>query len=119
VVDAEEVLATLLSGATVDRDHVVGVIQDRVGSGLHKGQPIRVYDEVSARLWLAGFYDATLLVEEGWQVLAARYQVAILCVYPMSLFEDSQSQPFLDLCARHTEVSFLSESGPLRTPCPV
>jgi hypothetical protein len=75
------------------------------------GRPIRVYGEIVVRLWRAGLRDAALQLEELWNLLAERYRFSLLCAYPMSLFETTDTQWFLHTCAMHTHLSIVAKSG--------
>ena len=116
-IDADEMLAALRAEPKADTARFLDMLSTRFGKALHPGLPARVCEELGTKLWLAGLQDVALRLEECWQLLAKQGPLSVLCPYSLRAFRDSK--PFLDLCAHHTHVSFVSTCRRAAAPCPV
>lgn len=66
---------------------------------------VAVCGECDPPLWTLGEGEAAIRLEQLWNVIAMRYDVDILCAYPLSIFDDEQgSQIFQRICAEHSAV---------------
>ena len=117
--DADELLSNFLVDAKPDRAQFFEVMDRMFATSVVAGRPIRVYGEMVVRLWHAGLPDAALQLEELWNLLADRYRFSLLCAYPMSLFETTDTQWFLHTCAMHTHLSIVAKSGRALSTSPV
>ena len=110
-VDADELLSTFLVNAKPDRDQFFAVMDGIFAKPSRTARPIRVYGEMVVRLWHAGLPEAALQLEDLWNLLADRYKFSLLCAYPINLFEGQDTQWFLQTCASHSQLSFISGKG--------
>jgi DNA-binding NarL/FixJ family response regulator len=63
--------------------------------------------ECDPPLWTVGKGEAAIRLEQLWNVVAKRYDVDILCGYPLSSFHCEQdSHIFQKICAEHSAVFF-------------
>jgi signal transduction histidine kinase len=72
-----------------------------------EGKRTRVvfFGEMVALLWADGNFDAALKLEQLWNDLAHLHSFQLYCAYPMKSFnQESHSQAFFNLCAKHTHV---------------
>jgi CheY-like chemotaxis protein len=66
---------------------------------------VAVCGECDPPLWTLGDGEAAIRLEQLWNVIAMRYDVDILCAYPLSIFDDEQgSHIFQRICAEHSAV---------------
>jgi hypothetical protein len=66
---------------------------------------VAVCGECDPPLWTLGDGEAAIRLEQLWNLIAIRYDVDILCAYPLSIFDDEQgSHIFQRICAEHSAV---------------
>jgi len=66
---------------------------------------VAVCGECDPPLWALGEGEAAIRLEQLWNVIAMRYDVDILCGYPLSIFDDEQGgHIFQRICAEHSAV---------------
>ena len=70
---------------------------------------VAVCGECDPPLWTRGGGEAAIRLEQLWNVIAMRYDVDILCAYPLIIFDDEEgSHIFQRICAEHSAISFHS-----------
>ena len=105
LIDAEELLATFMTGDLPDPQ----LFEDHVGTLIDKtlqGRPrtvVRAYGEMVDVLWQDGRSDAAIRLEMLWNKLAQSHGFALLCGYSMGNFYKKAEQ-FQAVCDLHTEV---------------
>jgi diguanylate cyclase (GGDEF)-like protein len=104
VLDADETLATFMTGGRPDRhrfERRIGAVLDRAAAG---GRAVRVYGEMVALLWERHQVEATLALEELWNALAGTRDFGLLCAYPLRAFGEAQAAGFQHVCGCHGTV---------------
>ena len=103
--DAAELLDDLMVDGTphAGRFHeAIGEVIDRAGA---KQRRVRVYGEMVALLWEGGNIPAAVALEGLWNELAATHEFALLCAYPLSVFDDdATAAAFERVCEQHCTV---------------
>jgi DNA-binding NarL/FixJ family response regulator len=83
-------------------------------NGRHPGVAA-VCGECDPPLWTLGDGEAAIRLEQLWNEIAARYDVEILCGYPLGSFQGDKGREILErICAEHSAVH-IGSSGRLRT----
>ena len=107
LLDASETVAKITVHGTVD----LGRFADVLGSILARAREaagnsrIAVFGEMVALLWSQGKSQEAIKVEEFWNDLARNHSFELVCAYPLTGFNrDTHIEPFLEVCAQHTEV---------------
>jgi len=63
--------------------------------------------ECDPPLWTLGNGEAAIQLEQLWNVISVRYDVDVLCAYPLSIFNYDQGKHiFQRICAEHSSVYF-------------
>jgi hypothetical protein len=103
--DADEVLSSCLVQAWPDKERFFTTLERVLAPAVRSGRPVRLYGEMVVRLWQRGNPEAALRLEELWNALAQRHVFALLCAYPMNLFQREDNQRFLETCALHHQIA--------------
>ncbi len=107
VLDAHEVLGTIMVGETVDADSFHALL-DRLLAELRRDAPsarVRAYGEMVDVLWHAGRPSAALHLEELWEDAIRQHDLRLLCAYAMAHFVGEENLVALAaVCDRHTHV---------------
>ena len=102
---AAELLETFMIDGELDPvcfADTLGRVIERAGAG---GRRVRIYGEMVALLWDAGDVVSAIALEDLWNDLAGDRDFMLLCAYPMSAFEDSDSgTAFRRICDQHSTV---------------
>lgn len=101
--DAQDTLSKISRDGLLDRK----LFHDRMGllvrQAAARGQPVRVFGEMVARLADAGHRDAVVRLEELWNELSRHHSFTLFCAYPLSAFAgDLRTQTLV--CAIHGHV---------------
>jgi hypothetical protein len=102
--DSRALLPTFMKGQTPTWSTFLKTMAPLLSHASADGRPIRIYGDMVAQLWAAGFPGAALEVEEYLNRLASRYSFQLLCGYPLSLFRHRSSDLFLETCGTHDEI---------------
>jgi hypothetical protein len=108
MIDAVDLLSCFMAGGAPDPaafDRVVGgLVREASGTG----RRVRVYGEMVALLWDAGFVAAAIELEMLWNELRRRVPFSLLCGYrTRSLTGDGRADAFNDVCHLHSGVAGL------------
>jgi PAS domain-containing protein len=102
--DAGELLQKFMLDGSPDAERfrdTIGVMIERAGDD----QQVRVFGEMAALLWDAGDVASTIALEDLWNLLEAKHELARMCAYPLRAFEDEASgAAFEQICGQHTTV---------------
>ncbi len=104
VVDAAEVMATLMVDGAPDSDKFAATAADifaRIRRERHD-VAIRAYGEMVDLLWKAGRDVAAIQLEMLWNKLARSYQLSLMCGYSMGSFYKDAG--IADICRQHTHI---------------
>ena len=111
LLDAEELLASFMSGAQPDaarfRHAMDGVLGShaRFGDGARERRPVLAFGEMSDFLSREGNLDGAIRLEELWNELAETYTFSLLCAYSLSAFsEDTHDAALRAICNQHAHV---------------
>jgi signal transduction histidine kinase len=119
MLDAREMLATIMIGGVPDSDRFrarIGAVMERSIQQCIKRRitqrndgsqrtVIRAYGEMVDLLWKDGNTDGAIRLEELWNDLSRRYDFSLLCAYSMDNFDRSTDTPrFQEICRQHTHV---------------
>lgn len=107
--DAAHTLSTLMVNGTPDPARFLELAGNLISAAAKsaKGEHPRVAvcGECEPPLWKLGTGDAAIQLEQLWNHIAARYEVDILCGYPLSPFQSDQgSDLYASVCAQHSTV---------------
>ncbi len=86
--DVDAVLASIMSGGAVHRDRFRTTVGNALDEHLDAGRHVRVYAELTGRLWRRGAVTSAMHVEEWANELARDRSFVLLCFYPTELFGD-------------------------------
>ena len=115
--DARQMIATFLVEGVVDSQlftATFGAVLERAAAG---GRRVRAFGEMVALLWVDDRVAAALEVESLWNALGATHPLSLLCAYPVESFNDPAfAAPFRQVCAKHTQVVPVVDSGSLTLP---
>ena len=107
--DAADTLSTFMVNGLLDPvrflksvgDLIVGAAKAVKGEHAH----VAACGECATLLWAQGNAEAAIQVEHLWNEIATRYDVNILCGYPLDSFNGEQgSHIFQEICAQHSAV---------------
>jgi signal transduction histidine kinase len=111
LLDAEELLASIMTGAVPDagkfRRAMDGVLgsHTRFGDGARERRPVLAFAEVVDLLCRQGNLDGAVRIEELWNELAESYTFSMLCAYSLSSFdEDTHDAALRAICNQHAHV---------------
>src|SRR5579863_4032596 len=115
LLDASETLPRFMLDGSVDENrfnNVIGDVLTRVRKAAENPESrVAVFGELVALLWADGKPLEALRVEELWNRLAQKHSFSLLCAYPITGVKDERHiEPFLKMCAQHSNVSVPSES---------
>jgi hypothetical protein len=81
---------------------ILGELMDKA----YRTEPRRVvaFGEMVALLWAEGRGESAIQLEQYWNDLAAHYQFALCCAYPMPGFGNRHAASFMKICAQHSHV---------------
>jgi hypothetical protein len=103
--DAASTLSLFMLNDWPDERLFLKVIGQIISSSAHD-RPVRIYGEMVAVLWAQGKQKAAIRLEQLWNTLAAQQEFSLLCGYPASEFEHTESVSALEeVCACHTHVT--------------
>lgn len=104
--DAEATLARLMVDGEPDAQRfeaVIGAVLARASAG---GRPVRAFGEMVALLWMQGRCEATLRVEQLWNLMLRRHPLSLFCAYPRQDSTREITEEFAHVCAAHSQVAF-------------
>jgi signal transduction histidine kinase len=111
MLDAEELLASFMSGPLPDagrfRHAMDGVLGShaRFGDGARERRPVLAFGEMSDFLSREGNLEGAIRLEELWNELAETYTFSLLCAYSLSAFsEDTHDAALRAICNQHAHV---------------
>jgi signal transduction histidine kinase/ActR/RegA family two-component response regulator len=111
VLDAEETLSLIMSGAMPDPErfkaHIGGAIEQSCGGWPAAGQRPKVwaYGEMVDVLWGDGNPKGAVRLEELWNDLARTHSFSLLCAYRMTRFSNqAHIHDFDEVCRQHARV---------------
>jgi len=106
LIDAREALATFMVDGQPDANRFEAVIGGAIDkSGQTWRSRVRAYGEMVDLLWQDGEHSAAIQLEELWNNLLERKDVALLCAYGMgNFYNESTSHSFADVCGQHTTI---------------
>lgn len=102
LLDANETLASLMTGARVDGAR----FRDRIGTTMRRlcaaaaGKPVHAYGEMVDMLWLDGNRGAVVALESLWSGLLAELPFSLVCGYQLRGF-DCDIEGFDLVCSHH------------------
>jgi signal transduction histidine kinase len=111
LLDAEELLATFMTGVLPDagrfRRAMDGVLGShaRFGDGVRERRPVLAFNEMVDLLCRQGNLDGAIRLEELWNELAESYTFSLLCAYSLATFsEDTHDAALRAICNQHAHV---------------
>ena len=111
LLDAEELLASFMTGVLPDagkfRRAMDGVLGShaRFGDGVRERRPVLAFGEMVDLLCRQGNIDGAIRLEELWNELAESYTFSLLCAYSLGTFsEDTHDGALRAICNQHTHV---------------
>jgi CheY-like chemotaxis protein len=109
--DAADAVSTFMVNDLPDPARFLGVADNLITTAAKSGEgehPRRVAlcGECDPPLWTLGTGEAAIRLEQLWNEIAMRYDVDILCAYPLSSFHggEQNSHIFQRICAEHSAV---------------
>jgi anti-sigma regulatory factor (Ser/Thr protein kinase) len=102
--DAEATLAALSVRGVPNAALFEAVIGDLVVTAGRGGRRVSAFGEMVGLLWARGDVGGAVALEEMWNGLGHRADLALWCAYPAVLLADAEIGAVLDLCAQHAEV---------------
>ena len=111
LLDAEELLASFMTGVLPDagkfRRAMDGVLGShaRFGDGVRERRPVLAFGEMVDLLCRQGNIDGAIRLEELWNELAESYTFSLLCAYSLGTFsEDTHDGALRAICNQHAHV---------------
>ena len=111
LLDAEELLANVMSGPAPDaarlRRAMDGVLGShmRFGDGARERRPVLAFSELVDLLCRQDNLDGAIRIEELWNELAESYTFSMLCAYSLGSFaEDTHDSALRAICNQHAHV---------------
>jgi DNA-binding NarL/FixJ family response regulator len=107
--DAADTLSTFMVNDSPDRTRFLEATADLItrAAAVAKGEHPRVAvcGECEPPLWMLGNGEAAIRLEQLWNEIAGRYDIDILCGYPLGSFYDQRgSHVFQRICGQHSAV---------------
>ncbi len=103
--DATAISRQVLVDDVVDEARFETIARDALDHLPRGGGPVRAFGETAAVLAREGRHDAARQLEALWNRLARRWQVPMLCAYPLRTFSRiADSVAFSRICDEHTQV---------------
>lgn len=103
--DAATTMAKFVSDGEIDRDVCRRVIGGVLREAAETGRPIRVYGEMVALLWDAGYVPAAIELETLWNDLGEKLSFALYCAYHSeSVSGHEHSEALEQVCHLHSSV---------------
>jgi hypothetical protein len=107
--DAADTLSTFMVNDAPDRARFLEATADLItrAAAVAKGEHPRVAvcGECEPPLWTLGNGEAAIRLEQLWNEIAGRYDIDILCGYPLGSFYDERgSHLFQRICEQHSAV---------------
>ena len=103
--DAAQLLTTFMVEGNPDGERFRHSIGGAIDKAAASGGRVWIYGEMVALLWEAGDVGPAIALEDLWNDLAAAFDFALLCAYPLRVFEDEASAAgFRRVCEQHTIV---------------
>ncbi len=105
-IDAAEALSQFMVNGQPDPARFSQVVGDLIASMAPGRQPLHIFGEMVALLWMEGNKEATLQLEDLWNDLRARTSPFLLfCAYPLNGFAgEAYAEAFTHLCQQHSQV---------------
>jgi hypothetical protein len=104
--DAGEVLDRFMIGGRVDPADFERVVGGLIRQAVAGGRPVRIYGEMVALLWNAGYVSAALELEVLWNELSQLVSFSLLCAYPARYVAGAEHADALDeVCNLHSAVT--------------
>ena len=106
LLDAREVLASLLTNGMPDPAKFAREVGGLVGQAQARFGKVRAFGEMVNLLWADGEAAATIALEQLWNGLGGQYSFSLMCGYDMHHFHDPAHDPvFQEVCDLHSHVS--------------
>jgi signal transduction histidine kinase len=103
--DARKTLETFMRGSMPDPELFNAAMAATVGAANTTTSAIRAYGEMVDILWREGNTAAAIRLEDLWNDLLMRHDVALFCAYSMaSFYRESDADGIRDICDRHTHI---------------
>jgi DNA-binding NarL/FixJ family response regulator len=106
--NAADTLSTIMVNDLPDPARFNEVAENLVMAAAHSANGdhprLVVCGECDPPLWTLGNGEAAIRLEQLWNELAVRYDIEILCGYPLSSFQGEGSDMFKRICAEHSAV---------------
>ncbi len=103
VLDAADVLATLVDGDHIDRDSFDGLVAQFRQLATTTGRYLRVYADTSAVLWRDGNVAAAIDLEACADGIGAEW-MSIFCAYPLESMSGGHARSVARVCQCHSAV---------------
>jgi anti-sigma regulatory factor (Ser/Thr protein kinase) len=103
--DAAEVLATFMSGASAEPRRFRREVGQQVARLTEDRRPLRIYGEMVAILWEAGNVTGAIELEELWNSLGADASFSLLCAYRSSTMQGLDQEHELVCGAHHRTIA--------------
>lgn len=107
--DATDTLSTFMVNDAPDRvrflEATAGLITRAAAVAKGEHPRVAVCGECAPLLWTFGKGEAAVRLEQLWDEIAGRYDVDILCGYPLgSFYDERSSHVFQRICGQHSAV---------------
>ena len=107
--DAAETLSTLVVDGQLDAARFLktasNLVTTAAKAAMGEHPRIAICGECEPPLWTLGKGEAAIRLEQLWNEIAERFDVDILCGYPLSSFHGEQSSEMYErICAEHAAV---------------
>jgi PAS domain S-box-containing protein len=115
--DAAQTLSKVMDDGRPDEKRFVDVVGAAIAAAAQRRPRVRAFVEMVALLWAEGNYKAAIRLEECVSDLIRSRSFSVLCAYPMRDFGRAvHSEPFLEICAGHSQVIPTETYAALSTP---
>jgi molybdenum-dependent DNA-binding transcriptional regulator ModE len=104
LLDAEESLAQFMVLGWPDEERFTTWISGRLAHARRSGRRVRAFGEMVAILWERGQNEATIRLEQLWNIVLQREKLPLLCAYPSAAFCDDQGPEYRDICGAHSHL---------------
>jgi signal transduction histidine kinase/ActR/RegA family two-component response regulator len=103
--DAQETLSRFFVDGVIYPELFRKLVGDVLMRAAGKGaRHVRAFGEMVALLTGNGNFKAATQLEQLWNQLKKKHEVALLCAYPLRSFNGDHSEALIDICREHSHV---------------
>ena len=103
--DAKATLGQFMANGMPDEEQFERVMAEVLARARRNGRNVRAFGEMVALLWAAGNANATVRLEQLWDVFCKRESLPLFCAYPKAAFaDDGAAKSLAAICSAHSRL---------------